>query len=297
VWPVARPAAPAVHSGVSAAITARAHGHARGPGGMQRTMQSERPSDVSVDQRDHVAVVTIHRPPANHFDTELIADLADALQGLGADGSGCRVAVLASEGRHFCAGADFGRGGAPGDRVDSSRELYRAAVRLFRVPIPVIAAVQGAAVGGGLGLACAADFRVTVASARFHANFAALGFHQGFGLSVTLPRLVGAQRAAEMLYTGRRVSGAQAVELGLADRLAEGADPLPGALALAAEIAASAPLAVRSMKQTLRGGLPDEVAAAVERELTEQTRLWATEDCAIGVAASLAREAPVFVGR
>lgn len=150
-------------------------------------------------------------------------------------------------GRHFCAGADLGRGGAPGERVESSRRLYREAVRLFGVPIPVVAAVRGAAVGGGLGLACAADFRVTAPGARFHANFAALGFHQGFGLSATLPRLVGAQPAAELLYTARKVDGEQAVALGLADRLADDpaddGDPLPAALAPATEIAAAAPLA------------------------------------------------------
>ena len=182
-------------------------------------------------------------------------------------------------------------------RVESSRRLYREAVRLFRIPIPVVAAVQGAAVGGGLGLACAADFRVTVPTARFHANFAALGFHQGFGLTVTLPRLVGPQRAAELLYTARRIDGTEAVGIGLADRLAQGADPLPAALELAGEIAASAPLAVRSMKETLRGGLADEVAAATERELAEQTRLWSTEDCAIGIAANLDRTVAQFVGR
>jgi enoyl-CoA hydratase/carnithine racemase len=255
----------------------------------------DRTTDVTVQRQDDVAVVTMHRPPANFFDFDLIRDLADALHGLG--DAGCRAAVLAAEGRHFCAGANFGSGGAPSERVESSRQLYREAVRLFRVPIPVVAAVQGAAVGGGLGLACAADFRVTVAGARFHANFAALGFHQGFGLSVTLPRLVGGQRAAELLYTARRLDGAQAVALGLADHLADGDDPLPAAVEFATGIAASAPLAVRSMKETLRAGLAEEVAAATERELSEQARLWATEDCAIGIAANLAREVPTFVGR
>jgi enoyl-CoA hydratase/carnithine racemase len=256
---------------------------------------SDVPSDVTVEHQDRIGVVTIHRPPANHFDFVLIRDLADALHGLADDGY--RAAVLGSEGRHFCAGANFSSGGAPSERVDSSRQLYHEAVRLFRVPIPVVAAVQGAAVGGGLGLACAADFRVTVPTARFHANFALLGFHQGFGLSATLPRLVGQQKAAEMLYTARKVNGEQAVALGLADRLLEGDDPRPAAVAFAEELAAGAPLAVRSMKETLSAGFADEVAAATERELSEQARLWTTEDCSIGVAANLARETPVFVGR
>ena len=252
-------------------------------------------SDVTVERHDDLAIVTLRRPPANHFDLALIRDVADGMAELG--DAGCRAVVLTSEGKHFCAGADFGGGGSPAERVESSRRLYREAVRLFRIPIPVVAAVQGAAVGGGLGLACAADFRVTVPTARFHANFAALGFHQGFGLTVTLPRLVGPQRAAELLYTARRIDGTEAVGIGLADRLAQGADPLPAALELAGEIAASAPLAVRSMKETLRGGLADEVAAATERELAEQTRLWSTEDCAIGIAANLDRTVAQFVGR
>lgn len=251
-------------------------------------------SDVTVDRDGHLAVLTLRRPPTNYFDLELIRDLADRLQALGEDA--CRAAVLTSEGRHFCAGADFSSG-APGERVESSRRLYREAVRLFRVPVPVIAAVQGAAVGGGLGLACSADFRVTVPGARFHANFAALGFHQGFGLSVTLPRLVGPQLATELLYTARKLDGTEAVRVGLADRLADGTDPLPAALDLAHEIAASAPLTVRAMKQTLRGGLADAVSTATDRELDEQTRLWSTEDCSIGIAANLARTTPVFVGR
>jgi enoyl-CoA hydratase/carnithine racemase len=252
-------------------------------------------AEVTVEHRDHhVAVVTMHRPPANFFDLNMILQLADALEELG-DGD-CRAAVLASEGRHFCAGANFGDGG-PVDREGTARSLYREALRLFRLPMPVIASVQGAAVGGGLGLACAADFRVTVANARFHANFAALGFHQGFALSATLPRLVGPQRAAELLYAARKVSGADAVAMGLADRLAADGDPLPTAIAFAEEIADCAPLTVRSMKETMLGGFAEEVAKATERELTEQVRLWQTEDARIGVAASLAREPAVFVGR
>lgn len=252
-------------------------------------------SDVSVEVRDHIAIVTMHRPPANFFDVELVGELAAAFEELG--DNGCRAAVLASEGKHFCAGANFGKSDGLIERDASTRMLYREALRMFRVPMPVVAAVQGAAVGGGLGLACSADFRVTVAGARFHANFAALAIHQGFALSATLPRLVGRQRASELFYTARRVPGAEAVELGLADRLAPGSDPLPEAIAFAEQIAASSPLAVRSMKQTLRGDLLAQVIEAVEREASEQSRLWKTEDSRIGIAANLARETPVFLGR
>lgn len=255
--------------------------------------------DVTVEVgEDHVAVVEIHRPPANFFDVALIRTLASVLADVGEDGT-ARAVVLCSEGRHFCAGADFSaQSSAEPLAVDAAAELYREAVRIFRSALPVVAAVQGAAVGGGLGLACAADFRVACPEARFAANFARLGFHPGFGLSVTLPRIVGAQRALELLYTGRRIDGEEAARIGLADRLApSAAEVRASARALAAEIAESAPLAVRSIRATLRSELADAVAAVVAREDAEQARLRRTADFAEGVAASAERRAPSFEGR
>ena len=251
------------------------------------------PSDIGVELgTDHVATVEIRRPPNNFFDADLIAGLADALDDLAAGPT--RAVVLCSAGRHFCAGADFGPGG--GGEGDA-RRLYAEAVRLFRQPLPVVAAVQGAAVGGGLGLALAADFRVAAPEARFTANFARLGFHQGFGLSVTLPRVVGAQTATELLLTGRRIGGEEAHGLGLADRLVPAADLRAEAHALAADMAASAPLAVRAIRATLRDGLADEVAAAVDHERAEQDRLMRTEDFREGVAAVSERRPGRFTGR
>ncbi len=135
----------------------------------------------------------------------------------------CRAIVLAAEGKHFSAGADFASAGP----ADSTGDLYRAAVRLFRTRKPIVAAIQGAAIGGGLGVAMAADFRIAAPEARFSANFARLGFHHGFGLSVTLPAAVGGQHAAELLYTGRRITGDDAAAIGLVDRVAS-LDRAPG---------------------------------------------------------------------
>ncbi len=126
----------------------------------------------------------------------------------------------------------------------STGSLYEEAVRLFAARTPIVAAVQGAAVGGGLGLALVADFRVAGPSTRFIANFSRLGLHQGFGITVTLPAVVGTQRAQEMLYTGRAVAGEEAANIGLCDRLAADDAVRSTAHAFAAEIAASAPLAV-----------------------------------------------------
>ena len=161
----------------------------------------------------------------------------------------------------------------------------------------MVAAVQGAAIGGGLGLAMAADFRVASPEARFSANFARLGFHHGFGLTVTLPAAVGQQRALELLYTGRRVAGEEALQMGLCDRLAPAGDLRARAHALAAEIAASAPLAVRSIRETMRGDLAGRVRAALVRERAEQERLNRTEDFREGVRATAERREAHFTGR
>ena len=250
---------------------------------------------VLVEQDQHIAVVSINRPPTNYFNYAVIAELAAACDDLATNG--IRAIVLASEGKHFCAGADFADDEMTEDRSASAAKLYREAVKLFRAPIPVVAAVQGSAVGGGLGLACSADFRVASDSTRFHANFSMLGFHQGFGLSESLPAIVGQQNASDMLYTSRRVDGATAHRIGLADRLVEPGRERSGALELAGEIASAAPLAVQAMKATLRGGLADRVENVLERELTEQRRLWRTRDSKDAIAANLRREQPVFYGR
>jgi enoyl-CoA hydratase/carnithine racemase len=145
---------------------------------------------VTVERVEHVATVEIHRPPHNWFDVAVMTELADTILALDDDPE-CRALVLCSEGKNFCAGADLG---PQSDLVDNTANLYEQAVALFSAKKPIVAAVQGAAVGGGLGLALAADFRVATPDTRFSCNFAKLGFHQGFGVSVTLPAVVGQQR-------------------------------------------------------------------------------------------------------
>jgi len=287
--------------------------------------------DVAVEvSPGYVATVELRRPPDNFFDVAMIRALADAYQAL-EDDPACRVIVLCAAGKHFCAGANLGGedrapngaqgaggvvgGAAAADAASghaaeaagaSSRpasplgvvsELYAEAVRLFEARTPVIAAVQGAAIGGGLGLACSADFRIAAPEARFAANFARLGFHQGFGLTVTLPAIVGGQRSLEMLYTGRRVRGEEAARIGLADKLVPADQLRAAAYEFAAEIAASAPLAVRSIRETMRGHLAAQVRAATEREGAEQNRLRTTADFREGIAATAQRRPPRFEGR
>lgn len=248
---------------------------------------------LQVSLADHVGVLEIRRPPNNYFDVDLITAMADALDAL-AEESDCRAVVLQSEGKHFCAGADFGSGGP--SRSDGPH-LYEVAIRLFEQPLPLVAAVQGGAIGGGLGLALAADLRVACPEARFSANFARLGFHHGFALTETLPLAVGHQAAIELLYTGRRVGGEEAARLGLCDRLVPAEELRAAAHQLAADIAGSAPLAVRSIRQTMRGELVERVRAAVAHERPEQQRLMATDDWREGIAAAAERREPRFRGR
>jgi 2-(1,2-epoxy-1,2-dihydrophenyl)acetyl-CoA isomerase len=243
---------------------------------------------------DHVATLEINRPPSNFFSPGLIRQIADACDELAAD-SRCRSVVLCSAGRVFCAGADFSDAHAIG--TPDGSHLYDHAIRLFEQPLPMVAAIQGAAIGGGLGLAMAADFRVAAPEARFAANFALIGIHQGFALTVTLPAALGQQAALDLLYTGRRIGGAEAHALGLADQLAESGQARAQAHALAAQIAASAPLAVRSIRATMRGELAGQARAAMARERAEQERLMQTADWREGLAAVSERRPASFSGR
>jgi 2-(1,2-epoxy-1,2-dihydrophenyl)acetyl-CoA isomerase len=242
---------------------------------------------------DHVAVVEFERGRHNFFHQPLIAALADALEEL-AQEDRARAVVLCSAGRHFCAGADFGGGDDVIEANNAGKHLYDEAVRLFAQPLPVVAAVQGGAIGGGLGLALAADFRVSSPESRWAAPFSRLGLHQGFGISVTLPRAVGEQAAADLLLTGRRIGGEEAASIGLVDRLVPGGELRATAQVYAAQLAAAAPLAVRSIRSTLRGDLADRVRAATDHEKAEQLRLATTADHREGVAADLARREPEF---
>ena len=252
---------------------------------------------LTMELIDHVAIITFSRPPSNHFNFELIAELLEVLRLLD-DNDECRATVLCSKGKVFCAGGDFGK--AEGDKsayIEMAAKLYGEGMQLFRLKKPMVAAVHGSAVGGGLGLALVADFRVTCEEAKFSANFTRLGIHPGFGASVTLPRVVGRQNAELLFYTGRRIDGKQAFRIGLADILVAQHDVKNTAIDLAREIAISAPAAVQDTRATLRQSLADQVALANERELQLQKQHMRTADFVEGVLATSERRQPEFLGK
>lgn len=254
-------------------------------------------SNIILRQEGAVQILEIDRPPHNYFDKELIADIAAALEAADADPA-LRVTLICANGKSFCAGANF-TGPQPetqAEKREESRVLYSHALRIFAVKKPVVAALQGHVIGGGLGLAVSADFRVATPEARLTANFTRLGFHPGFGLTVTLPALLGPQNAAMLMLTGKRVSGTEALALGLVDRLAPEETLRAEAMALAQELAAAAPLALQSTRATLRMGLHARVAKQLERELDEQTWLRETADFNEGIKATAERRTPDFKG-
>ncbi len=245
-------------------------------------------TDIGVDKTGHVGTIEIRRPPLNFFDISLINQIA------------------AAQGKAFCAGANFNDPARQEQEERSKSDpasnlpinhLYVQAVRIFRNKKPIVAAVHGAAIGGGLGLAVAADFRVTCPEARFAANFTKLGFHPGFGLTATLPELVGKNNAELIFYTSRRVTGEEATRMGLANVCVPQNQVRAEAMKLAQEIAECSPLGLVSTRATMRAGLADRVLAATNHELAEQTRLRATEDFKEGVKATEERRVANFRGR
>jgi enoyl-CoA hydratase/carnithine racemase len=212
--------------------------------------------------------------------------------------------VLASQGKSFCAGANFGDGsaldaeGQQKARPAGTAHLYIEAVRLFRTAKPIVGAIHGPAVGGGLGLALVPDFRVACPEARFCANFTRLGFHPGFGLTVTLPELVGRREAALMfLYQPAREGRGRA---------AHGPRRRAGAAGRSAPGGARPGARNRRMLSSRRSGdardpapsaWRERVREATEHELAEQTRLRRTEDFREGVKAMAERRTPRFTGR
>lgn len=251
-------------------------------------------NSITITHADHVATIILERAPHNFVDANVICELANQLEALDANAD-CRAVVLAANGKAFCAGADLsGSAGATASTVAAA--LYTHAMRLFRTTKPIIAAVHGPAIGAGLGLALIADFRVTCEAARFSASFTRLGFHPGFGLTATLPNLIGMQKASMLFYTGRRIDGALAFAMGLADELVPQEEVRSRASALANEIALSAPQAILSTRSELRRGLAEAIAQANQREQSFQEIQFATADFKEGIAASTERRVPVFTG-
>ncbi|MDG2334548.1 MAG: enoyl-CoA hydratase/isomerase family protein [Myxococcota bacterium] len=261
---------------------------------------------VLYEVADRVATLTLNRPDnRNSMTPDVLQGLADSVHRVREDPE-VRCLVITGRGKSFCAGADFKAGPiggrskeedgytAPQDRLFA---MYSHFLSLLEIEVPVIAAMQGHAIGGGLGLGVVCDIRVANREARYGANFVQLGLHPGMATTYLLPRLMGVPRAVELLLTGRIVNGAEAAEYGLANHAVEVDEVLPRALEIAGEIASAAPLAVRWTKESIYRGLDWAPREAARYEAHVQSRTAETEDSREGIAALLGRRAPEFKGR
>lgn len=258
-------------------------------------------SDAVVYRRaGAVGVITLSRPDnRNSMTAELLDAFTVACAAARVD-AGARCVVITGEGSCFSAGADFKaqmQRAAPGLQPhERSYAMYEPFLGVLDVEVPVIGALNGHAVGGGFGLALVCDLRVASRDAKYGANFTRLGLHPGMAISYLLPRLVGVARAADLLFTGRLVTGAEAAAMGLASEALPATDVLPRAMELAEQIAGNAPIAVRMTKRSLYEGLDWRPQAAAFREAFAQAATLATSDAAEGMAALLDKREPRFRG-
>jgi enoyl-CoA hydratase/carnithine racemase len=262
---------------------------------------------VLYEVRDAVAEITLNRPEnRNSMTPDVLAGLADAVARAKADAD-VRCVIVTGRGKSFCAGADFrARGGAaPGGSGDGdftapherSYNTYAPFLSLLDLEVPVIAAMNGHAIGGGLGLAIVCDLRVASTDAKYGANFVRLGLHPGMANTYILPRLMGVPSAVELLLTGRLVDGAEAARRGLAHYAVAPEQVLAKSRELAREIASAAPLAVRWTKRSIYQGLAWDPKTAARYEGHVQSRTMETEDFREGTKALLEKREPKFRGR
>lgn len=255
---------------------------------------------VRLDVSDHVATITLDDPRRRNAMTPALGHaLHEAVERARGDRA-VRAVVLTGAGAAFSAGGDLemlGRLRAEGFKQarDFMLEFYARYLSVTALEVPVVAAVHGAAIGAGLCVAMACDLMVVDAAAKLALNFVQLGLHPGMGATYLTPRRVGAQRAAELLLTGRRFDGAEAARIGMALEAVAAEEALPRAQAIARQVAANAPLAVRALKGELgidRAALQKALAA----EAFHQAESYGSRDLGEGLAAAAERRAPSFEG-
>ncbi len=257
---------------------------------------------LAIEQRgEHVLVVTLDRPQVlNAFNTQMGRDTLDVWTRLTAEPGGLRCAVLTGAGeRAFCAGGDLKeRHGMSEEAWRAQHELFeRGFVALMELPLPVIAAVNGHAYGGGLETALGCDFIYAARGARFALSEVRLGIMPGGCGTQNLARAVGERRAKELILTARAFGAEEGFAWGLFNRVFEPGAVLAEALATADEIAANAPLSVRQAKKSIHYGLQMDLATGYRFEIEAYNRLVDTEDRHEGVRAFNEKRKPVFRGK
>jgi enoyl-CoA hydratase len=256
-----------------------------------------------------VVVLRFNDPERRNAMTEAMGEALAAEVAELSQEEAVRAVVLTGAGRAFSAGGDLamieakgaaGRANPGGAARRRNRDEMQAFYRLFLavrdLPCPSVAALHGAAIGAGLCVALACDLRIAASDAKLGLNFTRLGIHPGMGATWTLPRLVGPAHAADLLFTGRLIDGAEAARIGLVNEAVAPDQTFERALAVARALATSAPLAVRGAKQALARSLGASLEDQLAFEAARQAECYETTDLVEGIAAVREKREPAFRG-
>jgi len=256
---------------------------------------------LTTDLDERILMVTLNRPQAlNALNTQMGLDLCDVWSRLERGKDDVRVVILTGSGeRAFCTGGDFKeRNGLSDKQWQHQHEIFeRAFLAIIDSTLPVIAAANGHAYGGGLEMVLAADFAYGVPAAKFAQTEVTIGIMPGGGGTQTLPRAVGGRRAKELILTGRPFSAAEALEWGVLNQVCEPGELLPAARETALRIAGNAPLSVRQAKSSIQNGLQMDLHTGLRFEIEAYNRLVPTEDRREGIRAFIEKRKPIFHGR
>lgn len=248
-------------------------------------------------REESFAVITLNRPPANAISAQLMTDLNAALASVEDDASVRAVIITGAGDKIFCAGADLGSAFSGGN-VDTFIRFGNNVMRkIERFPKPVIAAINGHALGGGCEIAMACHFRILKEAARMGQTESNLGIIPGYGGTQRLPRLVGRTKALEFLILGTQIPAQECLALGLATRLSKDGETLNDAKALARQIAKRPPVATRLIIEAVDEGLEAPIDKATEIEVRAFLKTLKTEDASEGIQAFFAKREPQFKGR
>lgn len=259
---------------------------------------------VLFESDGRIATITLNRPDNRNSMTPDVLEGFECAIRRARDDASLRAVVITGRGSCFCAGADFRKMGADGQPAtagalpyDRALKVYQPFLSVLDIEVPTIAAMNGHAIGGGFGLALVCDIRIANREAKYGANFARLGIHSGMAISYLLPRIVGVPLAAEMLFTGRVLTGAEAEDIRLVHQAVGATEVAAEGRRRAEAVASCAPLAVRLMKKTLYRSVDWDPRRGAEAEAWPQSATLATEDSREGIRALLEKREPDFKGR
>lgn len=261
---------------------------------------------IELGHAGSIVTLTLNRPEArNAMSPAMGEEIVRACEELRRDGD-VRAVIVTGAGKAFSSGGDLamlardagleGGRGAP-TMAGSPRDFYTRFLAVRTLPMPTIAAINGHAIGAGLCFALACDLRVAVEDAKMGMTFTRLGIHPGMGATFFLPRLIGTARACELFFTGRVFDAAEAERLGIVNRVVPRSELGAAARALAEEIAAAGPVAVRMVKKAIYRGTDHSLDEMLDIESLQQSVTFTTEDAREGIRAVMEKRAPKFVGK